>query len=209
MHFKKSFLLFTTCITLCACSSNNFKQIPYGCDGDESDPYCASVSKIFDNSVDNDHRNINVLAEDMMIKRAGDYNTIQSQGKIPLDSGSALKTDNAIQGAQLNTVGVSALETRPVYTPEKVHRIFRGPWKDDFNILHSGEHLFYRTPGYWTFGNMNEPGSASGLITPVYPEDLGFTGKVDPSAEPDQKRVGRHTVTTNKQGDSQSPKKMN
>ena len=194
---KKVILSVLASFTLISgCTSNNFEAIPYGCDGEESGKYCASIEEIFNQSKAHDERNINVLADDDEIIQDGEYRTIQSQKKIKNSKNSTEDTINDTQTMSSGKVvfGSRALEQRPVYTPERVHRLFRGPWMDDYEILHSGEHLFYKTPGSWNYGNMSEPGSASGLVTPVYPEDLGFSKPGEKASTVEKTRVGRHVL---------------
>lgn len=204
---KKAFITIAVATLITGCASNDFDSIPYGCQGEESDKYCASVEDIYKKSVENDHRNINVLAEDQEIVSDGKYRSIQSQKKQK--PGDTPKHVTGVKGSlpalQNGAVfGSRALEQKPVYTPEQVHRLFRGPWMDDYEILHSGEHLFYKTPGAWNYGNMSDPGSASGLVKPVYPEDLGFSKPGEASKTVEKKRVGRHVLPSANQPSSRN-----
>lgn len=195
---KSIFTILLSATVLGGCSSNNFSSIPYGCEGEESSPYCANVETIYENAIKHEGRSINVMAEDKEVVSDGEYKSIQSQ-KIQ-----SLKSSDGKQLAQEQgsipqmtggaVFGSRALEQKPVYTPEKVHRIFRGPWMDDYQILHSGEHLFYKTPGSWNYGNLRTPGSASGMVTPVYPEDLGFNKGGESTTDAEMRRVGRHVI---------------
>ena len=54
---KKAFITIAVATLLTGCASNDFDSIPYGCEGEESDKYCASVEDIYKKSVENDHRN--------------------------------------------------------------------------------------------------------------------------------------------------------
>lgn len=195
MKFKLPLCVLTVAL-ISGCSSNNFKQIPYGCDSEESDPFCNSVENIYKSAVDNDDRSINVLAEDRELQNLRAVNTIQSQTSEP-DGRSAPQPQQDARMANIAPAQhTNGLEQRPVYIPEKVHRVYRGPWRDDANILHSGEHLFYKTPGEWAFGSLKSRGSASGLVTPLAPEELGFSNvKENPM---NTKRAGRHQLPSNK-----------
>lgn len=62
----------------------------------------------------------------------------------------------------------------PVYHPAKPHKIWVAPWTDANGIVHSGESLFFVTPGYWNYGPMSLPGAASGVLGPARPDALGF-----------------------------------
>jgi hypothetical protein len=178
-------------IVISGCSSNNFKQIPYGCDSEEADPFCASVESIYNSAVENDERSINVLANDAELEELRSMNSVQSQQTYNRNTPSS-----GTQDQRLNSImprqNINGLEQKPVYIPESVHRVYRGPWRDDANILHSGEHLFYKTPGEWAFGSMKDKGSASGLVTPIAPSELGFERIKEKPLN--KKRAGRHEI---------------
>lgn len=176
------------------CSSNNFKEIPYGCDAEESDPYCASVEELYSASVQNSDHEINVLASDNKIKSQYVENNVQSQ----VDNGHNSNESFEEGGSMGNPVKYKgqahkSLDQTPVYTPESVHKLYRGPWRDDLDLLHSGEMLFYKTPGHWNFGTLKTPGSASGLLKPVLPDELGFKRGKDINSS-DTTRAGRHRL---------------
>jgi len=178
-------------IIISGCSSNNFKQIPYGCDSEEADPFCASVESIYEGAVENDERSINVLASDDELQELRSMNNVQSQQTHNRNTPSMGKQDQRLNSI-MPRQNFNGLEQKPVYIPESVHRVYRGPWRDDANILHSGEHLFYKTPGEWAFGSMKEKGSASGLVTPIAPSELGFERIKEKPLN--KKRAGRHEI---------------
>ncbi len=200
---KLTKLALLTCVIagLSGCTSNDFKQIPYGCDSDESDPFCASVETIFEAAKEHPDRTINVLADDQTIKNKNKYNTVQAQPDFG-NGHSGKNSETGVPPQEATFMGAAALEGRPIYVPEQVHRIFRGPWVDDYEVMHEGEHLFYKTPGRWTYGNLKRPGAASGLIEPISPGELGFTEGHEIKTN-DANRVGRYTLPES------TPKPMN
>lgn len=70
----------------------------------------------------------------------------------------------------------------PVFNPPKPFRLGIAPWTDANGILHSGEYIYFTTPGRWSYGPMALPGSASGVLSPIRPDQLGFEvrNSVDP-----------------------------
>ncbi|MDP2564379.1 TraV family lipoprotein [Pseudoalteromonas marina] len=182
------------CGITAGCSSNNFKEIPYGCDAEESDPYCSSVERLYASSVENEDYGINVLASDREIQGRYVENNVQSQ----VQTGSSSKSEGGNIGTEGNPEyyqgqAHKSLDQTPVYTPESVHKLYRGPWRDDLDLLHSGEMLFYKTPGHWNFGTLKTPGSASGLLSPVLPDELGFQRGEDINNN-GSTRAGRHYI---------------
>ena len=62
----------------------------------------------------------------------------------------------------------------PVFMPPKPYRFWVAPWTDANGLLHSGEQVFFTTPGKWTYGPMGKSGSLGDLMAPIRPQDLGF-----------------------------------
>ncbi len=62
----------------------------------------------------------------------------------------------------------------PVFLPPKPYRYWVAPWTDANGLLHSGEQVFFTTPGRWTYGEMGKNGAAGDLISPIKPSELGF-----------------------------------
>lgn len=63
----------------------------------------------------------------------------------------------------------------PVYTQARVHRAWVAPWTDADGRLHSGEYLYFTTPGNWNYGTTRATGQAgAAMMGPVRPEQLGF-----------------------------------
>lgn len=186
------------CGITAGCSSNNFKEIPYGCDAEESDPYCSSVENLYAASVENEDYGINVLASDNQIKGRYIEHNVQSQVDSNFSSNSENKgSDSGTANNPIKYQGQAhkSLDQTPVYTPESVHKLYRGPWRDDLDLLHSGEMLFYKTAGYWNFGTLKTPGSASGLLAPVLPDELGFKRGQDINKS-ESTRAGRHKINS-------------
>ncbi len=62
----------------------------------------------------------------------------------------------------------------PVWTPGRVYRAWTAPWTDAEGYLHSGGYVYFNTPGHWSYGSLDAAGSASGVLAPVKPSQLGF-----------------------------------
>ena len=62
----------------------------------------------------------------------------------------------------------------PVYNPGKPYRLWVAPWTDANGIVHSGEMLYFATPARFNYGPLDLPGSASGVMGPAVPSELGF-----------------------------------
>lgn len=71
----------------------------------------------------------------------------------------------------------------PVFTPAKPHRVWVAPWTDTNGTLHSGEYLYYVTPGHWNYGELRAPGSASDALGPLRTDDYGFEPNTEAEAE--------------------------
>lgn len=65
---------------------------------------------------------------------------------------------------------------QPVYSQPRVHRSWAAPWVDANGRLHSGEYVYFTTPGRWEYGTLRAPGAAgAAMMGPVKPGSLGFT----------------------------------
>lgn len=79
----------------------------------------------------------------------------------------------------------------PVFVPPKPYRFWVAPWSDANGVLHSGEQMFFTTPGKWAYGPMNKNGAAGDLISPITPGDLGFKPLVVTPEQQRQRQQGR------------------
>ena len=101
----------------------------------------------------------------------------------------------------------------PVYQPPRPWRVWLAPWVDTTGDLHSGEYVWFVTPGKWYYGGKtwslsplggrdNGSGSFAGL-GPTMPSALGFIPSLSRSAPgvlpsitpPQDQVVKRHAGT--------------
>ena len=78
----------------------------------------------------------------------------------------------------------------PVYEPPRPWRAWLAPWVDDQGGLHSGQYVWFTTPGAWVYLGRRWPlpfvpsagGGAPGeALEPVAPDDLGFEPVTGPA----------------------------
>lgn len=100
----------------------------------------------------------------------------------------------------------------PIYRPAQPRRLWVAPWTDANGVVHSGEYLYFLRPGNWRYGPLRAQGSASGVMGPVAPSDLGFkpgqqsTTRKDSSgntSNPGNIQQPQDTLTSPGQGPSQ------
>lgn len=84
----------------------------------------------------------------------------------------------------------------PVYTPAKPYKMWVAPWTDANGLVHSGENTYFVTPGYWSYGSLEIPGSAGGVLEPAVPTDLGFA-PLGSGQAPTNGRNGERTRISN------------
>lgn len=73
----------------------------------------------------------------------------------------------------------------PVFKQPRVHRAWVAPWTDANGRMHSGEYLYYTTPGEWNYGTLRQPGAAgAAMMGPVKPSQLGFRPDLTPTKKP-------------------------
>ena len=103
----------------------------------------------------------------------------------------------------------------PVYQPPQPWRVWLGPWVGSNGDLHSGEYVWFTTPGHWFYDGKVWPlttGSgeggvhigdryvSDGVLAPVPPTNLGFTPSLSRTApgvlhgmtQPQNEIVHRH-----------------
>lgn len=106
----------------------------------------------------------------------------------------AAPADTHQYGRALNFMAGPQNMAGPVYNPAKPHRVWIAPWTDANGILHSGEHIYFTTPGGWNYGPMTAPGSAAGLMAPIRPDQLGFQPSNSPDGDDDLRSRRRSGV---------------
>jgi hypothetical protein len=62
----------------------------------------------------------------------------------------------------------------PLFIPAKPYRYWVAPWTDANGIVHGGEMQYFVIPGRFTYGPLDAPGGASGVMGPIDPQALGF-----------------------------------
>lgn len=80
----------------------------------------------------------------------------------------------------------------PVFLPPKPYRFWVAPWTDANGLLHSGEQVFFTTPGKWSYGPMGKSGSLGDLMAPIHPRDLGFRPLVVTPEELKERKTRRN-----------------
>lgn len=85
----------------------------------------------------------------------------------------------------------------PVYQPPRPWRVWLGPWVDSTGDLHSGEYVWFTSPGHWFYDSRIWPlatgkgqGGArvgdhyvsDGVLSPVPPTELGFRPNLSQTA---------------------------
>ena len=115
-------------------------------------------------------------AYDAAVSGAGNAETVMPYGpvkreKLPQDHDKNPHHGiyNEIQTGEWRPYSGSRLTDRPVYKPPTPRRIWIAPWRDD-GILRAGQFLFVVQPGGWQFGELDDAGAASQLLSPVHPQ---------------------------------------
>jgi type IV conjugative transfer system lipoprotein TraV len=86
--------------------------------------------------------------------------------KIPERSAAATGPDWAAPAgyAEPGQVG------EPIFREPRVYRVWIAPFVDANGNMHSGQYVYFSTPGEWNYGTMRESGAASpGLYGPLPP----------------------------------------
>src|SRR5699024_3965081 len=147
---------------LSACASTNTS-----CPLNNESGYCASVGQVHDAAVAGGGDAENVMAG----SAHGEQNVTQSA-----------KAD----GNPLFSPGPGHGLSGPIFKPATPRRLWVAPWTDANGTLHSGEYLYFLSPGHWRYGPLKAPGAASGVMGPVAPQDLGFTPGSGTPPDPNQ-----------------------
>lgn len=169
MNIKKTILLTTglSTLLLAGCSSTSVNRCPIDQDGY---PKCKSMEQVFDHALNEDGDNLSVIpktyTEDEDLANA-QKQTSSSQGQSFTRPVTQLKQANNLE---------HPYQAKPVYVPEKVHRLWFAPWQDSAKNLRSAEMVYFTTKGYWNYGSMNKAGSiGSAMLEPLAPTELGFS----------------------------------
>ena len=152
----KILTLIVAASALSACASNNKKVCAPG----EISPGCASMGETYDAAIGGGGSKGNVF-----------------DNSAHIDGKKVVSNPLNMQSGQHQVAG-------PVFHPPKPYRVGIAPWTDANGLMHSGEYVYFTTPGRWSYGPMQLPGSAAGLIAPIKPDDLGFS--VRDSMDPNQ-----------------------
>lgn len=80
---------------------------------------------------------------------------------------------------------------QPVFRQPRVHRAWVAPWTDAEGRLHSGEYLYFTTPGEWNYGSLRSAKSPAGdaMLGPVRAGQLGFRPALPEARKPAQQQV--------------------
>jgi len=63
----------------------------------------------------------------------------------------------------------------PVFKEPRVYRAWIAPYIDSSGNMHSGQYVYFSTPGEWSYGSLTRSGEASpGLYGPIPPQDSFF-----------------------------------
>ena len=142
---RRSLALLVAAASLVGCATT--PRCPNGV----NDIYCSSMKDTYAAARAGEGNVDNVLGN-----HQGDASGKDNAGRLDLPSG------------RHNLAG-------PVYQQAKPFRLWVAPWTDANGLVHSGEYLYFTTPGRWNYGPLDMPGSAAGLLGPAMPDDLGFT----------------------------------
>lgn len=160
------------------------------CALNNTEGYCASVQETHEASRANAGSNENVFGDGAHKRFKNDGS---GQGQVPTSQG---------RGQRVFSPGPGAGLAGPIYRPAQPRRLWVAPWTDANGVVHSGEYLYFLRPGNWNYGPLREKGSASGVMGPVAPSDLGF----DPAAQSSKKKQRADSDgNVQKPGDIQRP----
>ncbi len=182
-------------LLLGGCASSESKQCPLN----NKDGFCSSVDEVYNASLNHTDEKENVLSymaggmehDNSLRGRRARLLGAESKGSqhaAPQQPGHApaphhhqsLGVGYGAPGGAM-VPGREALQG-PVFIPAKPYRYWVAPWTDANGIAHSGEMQYFVVPGRFTYGTLDTPGAASGIIGPVSPEELGFI-PVQPDAD--------------------------
>lgn len=91
----------------------------------------------------------------------------------------------------------------PIFREPRVYRVWVAPFTDADGLLHSGQYVYFSTPGQWRYGELHAPGAATpGLYGPLPPaspsEDKGkVTTLTVPSGKPPAPSTAQKDTTVN------------
>lgn len=175
---------------LFGCSSNSVKKCPIDQAGY---PQCSSMEEVFNDALNDNGDHLSVLPKVSV-----------SDEDSPLLNGDGGEVDNSNPDAsrsirkieKTREIVENPYKAKPVYIPEKVHRMWFSPWKDKSNNLHSSEIIYFTTKGYWSYGTLDEQGVAGGAVMePLSPDDLGFSPDFTASKEETVRKHVKPEVT--------------
>lgn len=133
-------------------------------------PKCASTEEVFDNAMKEKGDHLSVLEKESTTR---EREAIASRERAAIENNKINSSNNqpVKQNLQYSGTTEHPYKEKPVYSPEKVHRIWFSPWKDEKNNLHSSENIYFTTPGYWNYGGLNKNGVAGGaILRPLEPD---------------------------------------
>ncbi|MGC8519380.1 MAG: TraV family lipoprotein [Steroidobacteraceae bacterium] len=92
----------------------------------------------------------------------------------------------------------------PVFREPRVYRVWLAPFVDSQGNMHSGQYVYFSTPGEWLYGGLERTGQASpGLFQPL-PAGKGLLGQSGgptalkvPTWKPPKPAAARKDVTVN------------
>lgn len=168
MNLKKIALIISSgaaVAVLSGCSSTSAQRCPIDQDGY---PTCLSMEKVFDHAYSEDGDHLSVVPKTEESTDSSDDIFTSSESKSVAVKGN-------VQHRELSPVVEHPYKNKPVYVPEKLHRVTFAPWTDSNNNLHSAEQVYFTTKGYWNYGTLNNAGAmGNGMMEPLAPTDVGF-----------------------------------
>ena len=92
----------------------------------------------------------------------------------------------------------------PIFREPRVYRVWIAPFVDANGNMHSGQYVYFSTPGEWSYGALHDTGAASpGLYGPLPPGE-SFGGKTQkatalnvPGGQPPKPSSGNKDKTVN------------
>jgi len=161
-------------LTLLAFSSLNTgcASHAYRCDLDEdgsNNPNCKSPVEIYQAAVKGGGDRISIF----------DKNDSEFSGDSVFPR--TIKVVKPIHQQELETKFSYQQQYKPKFIPPQVHRVWFPAYRDDFGYLHREDVVYYKVPGRFVAGNLNERGiamSASSDMGPTKPDELGVQAKI-------------------------------
>lgn len=163
---------------LSGCSTNSAQKCPIDQNGY---PSCSSMEKVFDHALNEDGDHLSVLPRETT--SIEDEANLLDQSTVTQEVNVAPSVNQIKQNKMANGAIEHPYDAKPVYVPEKVHRMWFAPWTDEANNLRSAEMVYFTTKGYWNYGTLNSTGAVGGaMMEPLTPDDLGFNPDYSDSA---------------------------